>query len=943
MPMKIYELAKEVEVESALALVEELKNRGFTSVKNHMSSLTDEEVAKFLEMRRAEQKSSTASDSSAKKRPATTKKTVKAAAQTVKKKISTVNDSADSAVVATAQETKKVDDEASKQEKAAPLKKTVIRRKKSDEDIVDEVDLRDDSFVESDEDGCDEAKECADECSVDEDTQQEELFDPNEKKSEDSSSTSGLRVVAMPEKREKTPVVQTSTPAQNEQVVVGVKPKFVEKKRHTFTPVYIPPAQPVETKAPVVEKSLKPVASVNDVGFDDSLFEKDEKRKIGGLAALVSGKKGPTSNKHNRLVAEQKSVEELKNYAALNTFGKPIYKQIGRKRAYLGGAKTSITEVKDSKRVLSIHQAVKVLDLADKLSVKVEDFIDKAIDLNLLLNEGDYLGLDLAKKLAALYSYRVEDKAFNEDVFIGKQVVDKKEEKVNHPSRGPIITIMGHVDHGKTTLLDYIRKTKVAAGEAGGITQHIGAYLVSVKDKTLTFLDTPGHAAFASMRQRGANVTDVVILVVAADDGVMPQTKESIRFCKEAKVPIIVAVNKMDKEGANPDRVKQGLVEFGLTPELWGGDTLFAEVSAISGSGIDDLLEKVALLAEMMELAADPKAPVEAVVIESKVEQGRGPIATILVQSGTLEKGDYVVVGEVYGRARTLYDTTGKEVKFAGPSTPVQILGLIEPAIPGDILNVVKSEREAKKIVSNRIDIRRELASAPEAKVASLEDFFAGNAVVAGEKKVLKLVIRSDVNGSYEAIKQAVETLGNDEVSVNVIGGGVGAITDNDVNLASSSNGYIFGFNMRPVTSARRLAEQKGVEIRNYSIIYELIDDVKLALEGLLEPEFIEKYIGRAEVKDTFVIPKIGTIAGSAVIDGKIIKGCKIRLLRDGKIVFDGKMSSLKRFKDDVKEVNNGYECGIGLEDYNDIKSNDVFEAYMIEEKRRKLENMTDL
>jgi translation initiation factor IF-2 len=498
---------------------------------------------------------------------------------------------------------------------------------------------------------------------------------------------------------------------------------------------------------------------------------------------------------------------------------------------------------------------------------------------------------------------------------------------------------MGHVDHGKTTLLDYIRKAKVAAGEAGGITQHIGAYSVDVKGTKLTFLDTPGHAAFGAMRQRGANVTDLVILVVAADDGVMPQTKESIRFCKNAGVNVIVAVNKMDKEGANPEKIKQELMEFELTPEEWGGDTQYVPISALQGDGIDDLLEAVQLQTEMMELRSDPKGRAAGVVIESKVEQGRGPLATILVQSGTLKKGDSVVVGETWGRARSLMDSTGKMLKEAGPSVPVQVLGLNEAPSPGDIMAVAKNDKEAKKVVANRVDERKALELASSKKVKSLEDFFAD--VSSGEKKILKLLVRSDVQGSFEAIKNSIESLGNDEVGVQVIGGGVGAITDNDVEMAASSEGYIIGFNMRPMTTARRLAEQKGIDIKTYSIIYELINDIKLALEGMLEPEFTEKFIGRAQVKDTFNIPKIGLIAGSSVIDGKIERGCNIRLLRDGKIVFDGKLSSLKRFKDDVKEVKNGLECGIALEGFNDVKVDDLFEAYILEKKERKLAEQT--
>lgn len=571
------------------------------------------------------------------------------------------------------------------------------------------------------------------------------------------------------------------------------------------------------------------------------------------------------------------------------------------------------------------------------MKVTFREFQAKSLALNLLVIPEDFIGLNLAAKLAALYGYKVEDISFDESKFLAAPT-EKNVDKNTQP-RNPIITIMGHVDHGKTTLLDTIRKTKVASAEAGGITQHIGAYSVKAKNSTLTFLDTPGHAAFGAMRQRGANATDIVVLVVAADDGVMPQTKESIRYAQNAGCPIIVAINKMDREGANPDKVKQALMEFELTPEEWGGSTQYVPVSALKNQGIDALLDCIAVQSEMMELRADAKGPGTGVVIESKVETGRGPMATLLVQEGTLNKGDYIVVGETMGRARSLIDAMGAELKSAGPSMPVQVLGLEAPPHPGDIFNVVKSEREATKIVDNRINERVALANAPAAeKKSSLEDFFKNAEANNEGKKTLKLVIRSDVQGSYEAIKNAVEALGNNEVAVQVIGGGVGPITDTDVKLGAASKGYIIGFNMRPVTTARKMAEDMGVDIKNYSIIYNVIDDVTKALEGLLEPEQIEVYLGRAEVRNTFTIPKIGTIAGSAVIDGKILRGCQIRLLRDGKIVFDGKMSSLKRFKDDAREVQHGYECGIGLENYNDVKVSDIFEAYQMEKRARKLD-----
>ncbi|MCR9205558.1 MAG: translation initiation factor IF-2, partial [Halobacteriovoraceae bacterium] len=716
--------------------------------------------------------------------------------------------------------------------------------------------------------------------------------------------------------------------------------ELYREKVHKFTPVFIPEKK--EESAASSSSSTEKKDETKPAGEDeDSKKKEDSKKRLGGLASMMSGKKGSTKS---QVLNQVRADSELKSYAALSGTGRPIYTQVKRRRAYSGPTKdTEITEVKDSKRIVKVHGGVTAVDLAKKLKVKFKELVNACLDLNLLVKQEDYIGLKLAAEISAMYDYRVEDVSFNEDEVLGKEdLSDEALEKLTF--RYPIINIIGHDYNWKKTLLDYIRNAKVADGEAGGITQHIGAYSVKAKSgKKLTFLDTPGHAAFASMRQRGANVTDIVILVVAADDGVMPQTKESVRFVQNAGVPLIVAINKMDKEGANPDRVKNELTEFQITPEEWGGDTQMVPISALEGDGVDDLLEAVALQAEVMELRAEPKGNAEGVTIESKVEQGRGPVATILIQTGTLKKGDSIVVGESFGRARSLIDHLGNELKSAGPSMPVQILGLNEAPSPGDSLNVVKNEREAKKIVQNRVDERKKLESMPAKNTVSLEDFFAAAAGDGVETKTLNIIARADVQGSFEAIKTSLETLSNHEVEVKIIGGGVGPISDSDVQLADASQGIIIGFNMRPATSARRLSEEKGIEVRTYSIIYQLIDDVKLALEGMLDPEFTEKYIGRVEVKETFTVPRIGTIAGSVVIDGSIQVGCQVRLLRDGKIVFDGKMSSLKRFKDDVKEVKSGYECGVGLEGFNDVKVGDLFEAYIMEEKKRSLEDVAKM
>ena len=931
MPKKVYELAKDLDLNS-LDLVEKIKDIG-VPVRNHMSSLPDEDVEKILSLLAGDKPE--AATKKAKKKVAKKKVAKKATKKKVTKKVSSKD-----------LEKSELSEGDTTTKKVAVKKKAVIRKKAAKKSDTDEV-AKSEDIVDS--------KMESPSAVLSNSTMETQPEKITEKSVE---STGGLKIVSMPK-------TDTDSEAKPAKVAEIDEPKSenvshesvtedkgageakasteIEEKLDSVKPkpfglrvVSMPSADDIQ-KAKEEKREREASNGASENSSDDSKGATSQaKKRMSGLASIVSGKK-PGINRAQKL-SEEKSENELRSYGALSNLGTPIYTQVKRKKVYNGpSAQTQITEVKSSKRVVYVHGGAEASDLAQKLSQKFDKFADKCLELNLLVKKDDYIGITLANEIAALYDYRVEDKAFDEEKVLGKS--EKK--KSDLPSRNPIITIMGHVDHGKTTLLDYIREAKVAQGEAGGITQHIGAYSVNVKNKTLTFLDTPGHAAFASMRQRGANVTDIVVLVVAADDGVMPQTKESIKFCQNADVPIIVAVNKMDKEEARPDRVKQELTEFNLTPEDWGGDTQFCPISALKGEGVDQLLEAIALQAEIMELSANPKGSAEGVVIESRVEQGRGPVATILVQSGTLKKGDSLVAGESFGRARSLFNSLGEDIKTAGPSTPVQILGLDTAPNPGDILNVTKNEREAKKIVANRVNERKLLESAPVKQTVSLEDFFGSAAPEGGvEKKTLNLIVRADVLGSYEAIKQSLTSLSNSEVEIKVISGGVGAINDNDVNLAGEASAYILGFNMRPMNTARRLAENKGVDVKTYSIIYELINDIKLAMEGLLEPDTSEEFTGRAEVRDTFSVPKVGVIAGSYVIDGRIEVGCNIRLLRSGKIIFDGKLSSLKRFKDDVKEVKYGLECGIGLENYNDVKVGDVFEAYKMVETKRTLDDV---
>ena len=493
---------------------------------------------------------------------------------------------------------------------------------------------------------------------------------------------------------------------------------------------------------------------------------------------------------------------------------------------------------------------------------------------------------------------------------------------------------MGHVDHGKTSLLDYIRKARVTSGEAGGITQHIGAYNVDIPQGRITFIDTPGHAAFTAMRARGARSTDIVILVVAADDGVMPQTREAVQHAKAAEVPIVVAINKMDLEGADPERVKNELAALEVIPEDWGGDTQFVPVSAQTGDGIDTLLESILLQSELLELVAVPDASGRGVVVESSLDRGRGPVATILVQNGTLKRGDILLAGEFYGRVRAMIDDTGEQIVEAGPSTPVEVLGLNGTPAAGDDFSVVPDERKARELAEFRQDRSTEQRQALQ-QAAKIENMFAN--LKDGEKRVLKLVVKADVRGSLEAILQSMADIGNDEVSVNVLGSGVGGITESDATMALTYGAAVFGFNVRADGSAKKLIEREGMDLRYYSVIYELLDDVKQVLSGMLSPEIREEIVGTAQVREVFRSPKFGLIAGCMVIDGTVYRNKKIRVLRDNVVIYEGELESLRRFKDDAAEVRNGLECGIGVRNYNDVREGDQIEVFETKEVAREL------
>ncbi len=610
--------------------------------------------------------------------------------------------------------------------------------------------------------------------------------------------------------------------------------------------------------------------------------------------------------------------------ASRSTGNRPYSKPARRQHNKPERPKGPITNVKS----IQLPPSMTVKDFSQLIEVAAGDVIKKLMGLGLLANINQEIDMDTMVLLADEYKISATAARTEEEKLQVEEIEDDPESLIPRP---PVVTIMGHVDHGKTSLLDAIREANVTAQEAGGITQHIGAYQVELKERKITFLDTPGHAAFTAMRARGAQATDIAILVVAADDGVMPQTVEALNHAKDANVPIIVAVNKMDKPGANLDRIKQDLTEYGLVAEEWGGDTIFVPVSAKKREGIEQLLEMILLVADMKDLRANPDRAAKGTIIEAKLDKGRGPVATVLIQTGTLETGDAIIAGAAAGKVRVLINEKGKKLKKAGPSTPVEVIGFDELPEAGDILYAV-TEGMARNLADKRMQLKRENELNQNQKV-TLDDLFTK--IKEGEIKELKIVLKADVQGSVEAIRQSLERLTNEEVRVKVIHGGVGGIGEGDVMLASASNAVIIAFNVRPDPMAKRIAEKENVDIRLYRIIYEIIDDVKKAMEGMLAPEFKEVIVGRAEIRMVYKVPKVGNVAGCYVLEGKINRNSSIRLIRDNIVILDAKIDSLKRFKDDTREVVEGFECGIGLEKYNDIKEGDIIEAYAMEEIKR--------
>jgi translation initiation factor IF-2 len=685
-----------------------------------------------------------------------------------------------------------------------------------------------------------------------------------------------------------------------------------------------PGERPAPSRGPERPAPLAPI----DAG---ALAEERRKRKPAPAAApdySKTGKKGPAAGKGKKEAFKKPDLLDKRE----RVFEPGPRSGKGKRRVEKVqiGKKTEITTPKAIKRIIKISESITVGELAKRMGIKATDLIRALMKMGVMATINHPLDVDTATILATDFGYEIENVAMDVDEILEAEP-DTPESLVKRP---PVVTIMGHVDHGKTSLLDAIRETNVIAGEAGGITQHIGAYDVELNGRKITFLDTPGHAAFTAMRARGAKVTDIVILVVAADDGVMPQTREAIDHSKAAGVPMIIAINKIDKPDANPAKVKQELMEFGLVSEEWGGDIIFVEVSAKKRINLEALLEMVLLQADVLELKANPDKAARGTIVEAKLDKGRGPVATVLVQEGTLKGGDFFVAGVHYGRVRAMQNNRAEKVQSAGPAMPVEVIGFTGVPDAGDVFVALPDEKQAKEIATHRQMKLREAELAKHSKL-SLEQLY--EKIQKGEVKDLNAIVKGDVQGSVEAVAESLRKLTTDAVRLNVLHASVGAITETDVNLASASNAIILGFNVRPEVKAAALAEKEGVDIRLYNIIYDAVDDIKKAMEGLLEPTFKEKALGRAEIRETFSVPKHGMVAGSYVTDGKMVRNAQVRLLRDNVVVYEGKMGSLRRFKDDVKDVATGYECGISLENYNDIKVGDIIECFEMEKFAGKL------
>lgn len=740
----------------------------------------------------------------------------------------------------------------------------------------------------------------------------------------------GDEVLVKPEKKaepepEKAPEpVIEEKPEVKAEVKAEVKPEPEKKPEKKAEPEKkSAPKKEVKPPAPIKKKKEEPVLPAEDLSDEDLVIKTEQTaRYVDTRSSTVELETIETRERLEDMVSDNIKPQGGRSKKK---------KKANRDKAQAGHEQKAEPEKKaEQPKLIEIPETITIGEFAQKIGKGAAEIIKKLMMLGVMANVNQQIDFDTAQLIASDFGIEVKQEVIltKEDILFMEEE-DKPEDCVPRP---PVVVVMGHVDHGKTSLLDAIRDTSVASGEAGGITQHIGAYSVRLNDRDITFLDTPGHEAFTTMRARGAQVTDVAILVVAADDGIMPQTIEAINHAKAAGVTIVVAINKIDKENANVERVKQMLVEHELIPEEWGGDTVCVEVSAKQKINIDGLLEMVLLVADMKELKANPNKSAKGTVIEAQVDKGRGPVATVLVQEGTLNVGDIVIAGTAVGHVRAMVNDKGRRVKTAGPSTPVEILGLSEVPSGGDHFSVIKDEKLAREVAESRRRQQKETQFNQTVKV-SLDNLFSQ--IDEGNMKELNIIVKADVQGSVEAVKQSLEKLSNDEVRVKVIHCGVGAVNESDVMLANASNAIIVGFNVRPDAGASAAAERQEVDIRLYRVIYQAIEEIEAAMKGMLDPEFKEVVLGHAEVRQTFKVSGVGTIAGAYVTDGKITRNSQARVVRDGIVVFEGKLASLKRFKDDAKEVSENFECGMSIESFNDIKEGDVIECFEMQEIER--------
>ncbi|MEN8245097.1 MAG: translation initiation factor IF-2 [Thermodesulfobacteriota bacterium] len=898
--IRIYELARELNMTNK-QLLEKLEELGIP-VKSHMSSVEDAEVDSIKDKIRG------------KKQPDLVEKRIRPSVIRRRK----VKAPAEPAPVAAEPADDQVDDQAD--EKAD--KKVDEKAKKKIKKKADKVAETPAKIIETPKAA---EKEAPDEV--------EEVEPPEAAPEEEAAAPAGESAAPEEkvdqEKEEAAAPAETPEPEKKAAPAKAVKPK----KKEAAAKIIKLPKVPVQSLAE--KKTGRPGAPAGRPRYSRPAAAPADQKESPAKAKKKKGRKAAAPADGDRKFFKKKISFMKKEVVE----GKDLYSgraKRGRKGRKGGrarqekGLQTQITTPKAIKRRIKIDDTIILAELAKRMGIKANEMIAKLMSLGVMATVNQTIDYDTASLVSAEFGYELEKASFEEEIILKTESDDP--EKMS--GRPPVVTIMGHVDHGKTSLLDVIRKTRVTEIEAGGITQHIGAYNVSTSKGHIVFLDTPGHEAFSAMRSRGAKVTDLVILVVAADDGVMPQTIEAINHSKAAEVPIIVAVNKIDKANAEPDRVQRELSENGLVPEDWGGDTIFVSVSAKQNQGIDNLLEMILLQAEMLELKANPDKLARGHVVEAKLDAGRGPVATVLVQEGTLHAGDSVVCGMHYGKIRALLNDRSQQVESAGPSIPVEIIGLSGVPQAGDELVSIADEKDAKQISLHRVQKQRSKELAKSSRL-SLEGLF--EKLQEGEVKDLNLILKADVHGSIEALRDSLSKLSNEEVKINIVHAATGTITESDVSLATVSNSIIVGFNIRPSQKIQDQAAEEQVDIRYHNVIYDVIKEIQDAILGLMSSIFEDRTLGWAEVRDLFHIPKIGTIAGCYVTDGKFERGQKVRLVREGVVIYDGKISSLRRFKDDVKEVQSGYECGIGIENYNDIKLGDTIECYFTEETRPEL------